>query len=573
MPIGLVAKLAGKGIAMGAEYREHRKEQKQARAAATEELEHGTTTGPEDRQMESTEALPAYTDRQNSSHRTLEAGPPASADQKWDDISSQEDSDSDDTESIEDDEELQALDEALEPTDSNGLPTYDESEAQYTPVEELVREVMNTNPPAEPRESTLTRPQIPLPVILPQRRPRKKARGFIRAYSPVLADCGIDQEVFLKFLKNFHKSSQASPIFPIIQISAAIAGLVPSVIAMAVTTAVQIAAGVGAEVQSRTRTNTFLDSMNEELFKPAGLYAMIVKYKSDSDMQQSTTGIAGLANLIKAEKVDVTTNQTIAKYNRTHSDESGSRSMNSRMKDMRLASNTTKGTAMLPESAPLIFPELDRQAAQAGPETFKDKTKDAKKFLANYFDRRAQFDYASQDPSSSLAVPQQHRAFKSARADPNHPMYSGGLVALLSGGKMTPIASKRERRMERDLFRDQRRLAVGCEPRSRKRYGDAYREELFSRTGFRSEQISSAGRLSPAASSSQGSAVEASSSQSTFQREARSRNARRRNRKGGPLGAVKRAMREDVLYLMIVNMPSEAELAEAREELERAQQH
>lgn len=139
---------------------------------------------------------------------------------------------------------------------------------------------------------------------------------------------------------------------------------------------------------------------------------------------------------------------------------------------------------------------------------------------------------------------------------------------------MTPIASKRERRMERDLFRDQRRLAVGREPRTRKRYGDAYREELFSRTGFRSEQTSSAGRLSPAAaSSSQGSSVAASSSQSTFQREPRSRNARRRNRKGGPLGAVKRAMREDVLYLMIVNMPSEAELAEAREELERAQQH
>lgn len=401
MPIGLVAKLAGKGIAMGAEYREHRKEQKQARAATTEELEHGTPTGPEGRQMESTEALPAYTDRQDTGHRTLEAGPPASADQKWDDISSQEDSDSDDTESIEDDEELQALDEALEPTDSNGLPTYEESEAQYTPVDELVREVMSSNAPLEPRESTLARRQLPLPVILPQRRPRKKARGFIRAYSPVLADCGINQEVFLKFLKNFHKSSQASPIFPIIQISAAIAGLVPSVIAMAVTTAVQIAAGVGAEVQSRTRTNTFLDSMNEELFKPAGLYAMIVKYKSDSDIQQSTTGIAGLANLIKAEKVDVTTNQTIAKYNRTHSDESGSKSMSSRMKDMRLASNTTRGTAMLPESAPLIFPELDRQAAQAGPETFKDKTKDAKKFLANYFDRRAQLDYVSAEASFS----------------------------------------------------------------------------------------------------------------------------------------------------------------------------
>lgn len=31
------------------------------------------------------------------------------------------------------------------------------------------------------------------------------------------------------------------------------------------------------------------------------------------------------------------------------------------------------------------------------------------------------------------------------------------------------------------------------------------------------------------------------------------------------MGMVKRIMTEDVLYLMIVNMPSEAEMAEARE--------
>lgn len=51
----------------------------------------------------------------------------------------------------------------------------------------------------------------------------------------------------------------------------------------------------------------------------------------------------------------------------------------------------------------------------------------------------------------------------------------------------------------------------------------------------------------------------------------RQRNPRRAQRGGGgPIGAVKRIMREDVLYLMIVNMPSEAEMAEAREKLEKA---
>lgn len=45
---------------------------------------------------------------------------------------------------------------------------------------------------------------------------------------------------------------------------------------------------------------------------------------------------------------------------------------------------------------------------------------------------------------------------------------------------------------------------------------------------------------------------------------------RSRGQNKGALGMVKRIMQEDVLYLMIVNMPSEAELAEAREAITAA---
>lgn len=48
------------------------------------------------------------------------------------------------------------------------------------------------------------------------------------------------------------------------------------------------------------------------------------------------------------------------------------------------------------------------------------------------------------------------------------------------------------------------------------------------------------------------------------------RQRRPRRQKGGPLSMVKRIMQEDVLYLMIVNMPSDAELAEAREAIAQA---
>lgn len=55
-------------------------------------------------------------------------------------------------------------------------------------------------------------PQYPLqgalqcPVILPQRRPRDKSRGFVRAYAPMLMDCDIDQDSFLMFLDYFDQS-------------------------------------------------------------------------------------------------------------------------------------------------------------------------------------------------------------------------------------------------------------------------------------------------------------------------------------------------------------------------------
>ncbi|KAJ5701296.1 hypothetical protein N7488_008844 [Penicillium malachiteum] len=40
-------------------------------------------------------------------------------------------------------------------------------------------------------------------VIIPQRRPGNKYRGFVRAYAPVLEDFGITRDVFFRFLKDF----------------------------------------------------------------------------------------------------------------------------------------------------------------------------------------------------------------------------------------------------------------------------------------------------------------------------------------------------------------------------------
>ena len=47
--------------------------------------------------------------------------------------------------------------------------------------------------------------RLQYPVVLPQRRPKDRSRGFIRAYAPVLEPCGINQAEWLAFLDTFQK--------------------------------------------------------------------------------------------------------------------------------------------------------------------------------------------------------------------------------------------------------------------------------------------------------------------------------------------------------------------------------
>lgn len=154
----------------------------------------------------------------------------------------------DDATSEEGDEEQWDLDDAIDiqtPSHEDGPPP--ESN------EQILNSFMRDHPPPEYTEQAAPRGQLPCPVIIPQRRPRDKKRGFVRAYAPVLEDCGINQATFLEFLKTFHQSSKEDPWLDVVNIAAAGAGLAPSAIAMGVSIAVQFAVGVAIEVQRRTR--------------------------------------------------------------------------------------------------------------------------------------------------------------------------------------------------------------------------------------------------------------------------------------------------------------------------------
>ena len=117
--------------------------------------------------------------------------------------------DDDSSDSGEDDEIEWDLDDAAEEIDP---PSYNESTANLGTdgsSEEGQREIVETFLRSVPRPPSRIS-KLPCPVVIPQRRPREKGRGFIRAYAPVLNDCGIDQDTFLRFLKTFHQASKAS---------------------------------------------------------------------------------------------------------------------------------------------------------------------------------------------------------------------------------------------------------------------------------------------------------------------------------------------------------------------------
>lgn len=102
--------------------------------------------------------------------------------------------------------------------------------------------------------------------------------------------------------------------------------------------------------------------------------------------------------------------------------------------------------------------------------------------------------------------------------DPNHPANSGSLISLLTGGAVNPAArrqarreAKQERRQMRREYKDSRRVARGRAPRG----------------------------------------------------------PRRVRRKGQRKTIIKKLMQKDVLYLLVVNLPSQEEVQKSVTQLEQ----
>lgn len=285
-------------------------------------------------------------------------------------------------------------------------------------------------PPAYVEHPSTFQP-LPLPVILPQRRPNSKSRGFARAYAPDLWHYkGIDQQTFLTFLADFHKSSQASPVFQVINVAALAVGFAPSAIAMAVSAAVTAASNAAIEVQSRVRTNIYLDKANQEMFHPKNLHCMIMTFKPE-EQDNVLLNFNFNNGAIRSEPTPSKLWPSIPNLSESRV-----------RRKLRQSDGVSQGQLAFPPAAQLIFVATTNpnEALASGdttepidsqPSPHKESSgswKSTRTFVSEYKDRRAQAAFAGKHGQySTLAVPgaTDPGKFASRFADPNHPVNSG----------------------------------------------------------------------------------------------------------------------------------------------------
>lgn len=256
--------------------------------------------------------------------------------------------------------------------------------------------------------------QLALPVIITQRRPGSRTRGFVRAYSPLLEDVGIDQATFLDFLADLNKSVEPSPWIQTINLASLAAQNVPEPVTIAVSIACTKVANSVGELHSRSKSNQFLDKVNESFFAPRGLVALLMTWQpSRRDEVWTVSEFDSVSSSIaKASEQDG--------KRRWYESSSGASSFE------------------WPETAPLVFPALDdladADAGEGGEAKKQSAVKRGGNFVGEYMDKRARAKWAGENPESAMANAAEKEKFASRYSDPNHPASSGDPIALLTGG-------------------------------------------------------------------------------------------------------------------------------------------
>ena len=429
MVLGPITRVVGRGIGFTAEARRYYKEQHEGRSPPP---------------IPSVDDGPAYLDEHNNElstdHEAAQInhrydGDPSDTLPAHEDVLSML-ADEDDWELDEVGDELdkaqgKTIDHDSDDAD-DGDPIQSDQDKASKKIRKLTLKFLNEHPlPPNPANHE----PLPYPIILPQRRPRNRSRGFVQAYAPVLQSVGIDQATWMDFLGTFHKAAQASPFIMGIFIAAHLCGYIPTIPTMVCSIIVQHAVLATIVTQRQSRTNTFLDDLNQHFFRPRGLFIFLVSYKGERGKWSTEALDISHAVAKNVETLDKPT--------------SGNRTAKIKH-NMQWTSGTSHGMIEMPESAPLIYPALEA-AAERGEGNSKpnedgntSKIKSFRAFLSEYNDRRAQARFQAENPDSSLNV-SISKHFASRYSDPTHPANSGSLASLVTGGKIDRVGYARQR--------------------------------------------------------------------------------------------------------------------------------
>ncbi|KAJ5999880.1 hypothetical protein N7481_000289 [Penicillium waksmanii] len=326
-------------------------------------------------------------------------------------------------------------------------------EKERQEIENMVRDLLDMAGP--PNSSTS---QIPGPVVIPQRRPGSKFRGFVRAYAPELADCGISQDMFLEFLEDIYQSSKVSRSLEVIGIATDIVTWVPGKTDVMTETLMKIVAGSIPGSRYPGREPTFLDSANEFIFMPRGLCAMVVEFKDSVFGPQE-----GLLNplsqkmgrtIFASKKLDLTESAMSPKsstdlYEGTanQKDASASSFQPENMKRNSKASrNNVSLQIELPESRPLVFPDLDcaavgvaertertERARPGGKEKHK-MLKAAGGWIGDQYERRKL--ESEKANASRMSYGHTLKCLNPHQNDTIHSAHNGKLISAITGGRL-----------------------------------------------------------------------------------------------------------------------------------------
>ena len=110
--------------------------------------------------------------------------------------------------------------------------------------------------------------------------------------------------------------------------------------------------------------------MNDKLFRPHGLYCMLITYKPGMESSGEPVMISSMISRAITPADSKFKNQ---------------------MKLLKMSSGTAKGEMEIPEAAPLIYPALDEVVAAGGEK--KNGFVRSSKFASQYADKRARAKY------------------------------------------------------------------------------------------------------------------------------------------------------------------------------------